>query len=869
MHTSQLSHPIKGRVVTTAPMVSGASRSLTRNGSGNSFALEDIFRRTTKLKTRQLQNSLLWEYELLELESVVGCINTLLDIFHLYGLKHPIDTREAEDKYATKFWSSVDNSITCCLDYIRDTGKGQGAWIKYFKYKICAFFAAWEDQDLPPFPGTPPSSENPKYIFGGVIGTWMHQLRFRNPKKFQSFCLSVLMSKKGMPRADERLVEVAEIKTIDSLTTFKPYIEAVIPMTANFGYEQEELKVDFVITKELIQEQLRRTTREIFAGTSFGADKMSKPFFPSTSSNYNKSRSKGGCVSEILERVMDIALRGSLDAEGPREEHFVTAREVPVKLSGRFTQKYGEEGSREQEELEKRENLIYLDNQFLEYDAVGYQLDPTRFTQMWRRLYWNAYDLATKERPLVEPVGLPEALKIRVITKGPPLKQFACKNFQNFLWKILKRHSVFSLIGRPVMVEDIEAVCTKDPKGRMIISGDYVSSTDNLHSWVSETILEELGDVLHLNAGFQAMCKELLTGHIFEKKIGDTLVEVPQATGQLMGSIISFPFLCIANAALCRWSLELTDRVRYTVADRAGTATCPLRINGDDCLLSSVRQNLRLNWERVTGCAGLESSVGKTYFTDRFAVINSAHFDYVEGEWVSRRFVNMGLVKGITRSGTQGTTLISGLGPKHQELYRYCPEGLWEDANKLFHYYNMNTLKQYSGPWYLPTWVGGLGLVPREDSFSEENLRTCSLIKELIADGLGPMPWPKDKEWYMHELVKERYRSLFPLAADQPYDFIRSHTGTVCRLEEKNSKAYKWITIELLFRSELDCLRGLQGVGKSSKIQMIPQEAERRVMDWNKNLWMDASNLNFAYDLKPMTKNDFEFKPRDPYLPLL
>jgi hypothetical protein len=290
----------------------------------------------------------------------------------------------------------------------------------------------------------------------------------------------------------------------------------------------------------------------------------------------------------------------------------------------------------------------------------------------------------------------------------------------------------------------------------------------------------------------------------------------------------------------------------------------------------------------VTRAAGLESSVGKTYFSNSFAVINSSHFDFKpEKGWVERKYVNMGLVLGVDRSSASARDkdkdyrLVSGLGPKHRELKRACPAELWDAVNQLFHYYNMDLLKTYKGPWYLPEWLGGLGLVPNEDTFTPEILRAAAYMKcNLIGTKEGPQPWPKEKEWYMHEIVQERYSELFPLAGNKCYDQICLHlegeeNGTTwTKMEEANNHVYKMITIESLFGSNFESLMRKPPKGKGSRKGQgkfrTPKEQEKRIMTHNGRAWAKAMNENFKNKtLVPMTIKDFNFKPRPALLPLL
>ena len=145
-----------------------------------------------------------------------------------------------------------------------------------------------------------------------------------------------------------------------------------------------------------------------------------------------------------------------------------------------------------------------------------------------------------------------------------------------------------------------------------------------------------------------------LTKHLFEMENG-TLRE--QKEGQLMGSITSFPFLCLANAAFCRWALEISEHKKMRVRNQpldCKSMIAPLLINGDDCTMKGCRSNMRHLWTTITSFGGLTSSLGKTLFSLKekpITVINSQTFDYVDGQWVTRKYVNLGILMSKPRSG--------------------------------------------------------------------------------------------------------------------------------------------------------------------------------------------------------------------------
>jgi len=154
-------------------------------------------------------------------------------------------------------------------------------------------------------------------------------------------------------------------------------------------------------------------------------------------------------------------------------------------------------------------------------------------------------------------------------------------------------------------------------------------------------------------------------------------------------------------------------------------------INGDDNSFRSTRIGYEA-WRHIAAFAGLKESVGKTYFSRDFVEINSTQFLRVEpkpktvtgktGRLVTRLvpfaitpYVNMGLMTGLKRSGlniglNDQNDPRNNIGVRYRELLRLCPEALREEVHKRFINHHRELLRRTRLPWYVPEWLGGMGL---------------------------------------------------------------------------------------------------------------------------------------------------------------
>lgn len=243
--------------------------------------------------------------------------------------------------------------------------------------------------------------------------------------------------------------------------------------------------------------------------------------------------------------------------------------------------------------------------------------------------------------------------------------------------------------------------------------------------------------------------------------------KLPQRNGQLMGSVTSFPILCIINGALCRWALELSSEQEF--ASYISLASAKMCINGDDCVMVTNQRGREI-WSKVTAFCGLKESVGKVYWSSVYLNMNSTCFfhadvdevfeletrfhesgkhqgeSYVyEHKFRRSNFVNLGLMMGFTRSGESASEDDDNksIGARARKLLETCPdidipgygenEGFRLREKLLTNFISLNSykLKQKMRPWFIPERLGGCGLpcIGRYKPTDLE-LRMCRKIHE-------------------------------------------------------------------------------------------------------------------------------------------
>lgn len=280
-----------------------------------------------------------------------------------------------------------------------------------------------------------------------------------------------------------------------------------------------------------------------------------------------------------------------------------------------------------------REVIIFEDVLFMYYVPGA----PLLIVRQSPKIDW----ILLMKKPKVMPYFLREPLKVRPITAGPSANYYACMPLQKYLWSVVKRHPSF-LIDRSISVDTLRELEIKTYNitidGEPIwISGDYKASTDNLKMWISLRILRYIAKYTGIPGWLRRLAAQCLVGHdiiypfgpneylnpMFLKEQGKHYY--PQTNGQLMGSPISFPILCLANAVLTKLSYSMDWDEEYD----CDLADLPILINGDDVLLYGDKQTYS-NWNYWTSAGGLETSIGKTYASPWFVQMNSTNYVWEE-----------------------------------------------------------------------------------------------------------------------------------------------------------------------------------------------------------------------------------------------
>lgn len=208
--------------------------------------------------------------------------------------------------------------------------------------------------------------------------------------------------------------------------------------------------------------------------------------------------------------------------------------------------------------------------------------------------------LPVRVEPILEP------LKVRIITAGEG-DTFCLKPFQRAMWRALGVEKQFCLThGTNNLETAIERIYNNSSPNDVWISGDYTAATDSVPLSASKALMEGILENIDHEPTKRWVMKELSPHQLIYPEFTG-LKPVIQRSGQLMGSLLSFPLLCLLNDCTAQ-ALNLDP-------------SCYL-INGDDILMR-CSEDLYPIWKDEVKKFGLKLSIGKNYIHKDYGTVNS------------------------------------------------------------------------------------------------------------------------------------------------------------------------------------------------------------------------------------------------------
>jgi len=195
-----------------------------------------------------------------------------------------------------------------------------------------------------------------------------------------------------------------------------------------------------------------------------------------------------------------------------------------------------------------------------------------------------------------------------------------------------------------------------------LTSGDYKSASDNLSIEVAEAILDVAWSTCKKVPAsvFRYAMAAQRPNLAYEDKEGLRESFVP-TRGQMMGSYLCFPLLCLQNYIAFRYA-EMCSGLEGT----------PVLINGDDILFQSSAQFSR-DWMSVVSRLGLEVEQTKTSVSTEYGSLNSTLLRWTPEGLAVVKTLRFGMLREVSHPGTLGISalLFSRVGPRDTWLRNF------------------------------------------------------------------------------------------------------------------------------------------------------------------------------------------------------
>jgi hypothetical protein len=327
----------------------------------------------------------------------------------------------------------------------------------------------------------------------------------------------------------------------------------------------------------------------------------------------------------------------------------------------------------------------------------------------------------------VETYAILEPLKVRMITKGETIPYWYAKSVQKQMWNYLGTFPQFVLTKEPVKESHLNNLITQEElledkynlklNFDKIVSGDYSAATDNLKTVYTqaafEMFLSHYGEWRHSVSGTDIINDEF-DKNIFRSVLYNSYVTYPkytklepaiQSCGQLMGSPLSFPILCLVNLIAYRMALE-----EYLGGIKIPFRELPVLVNGDDIAFRS-NDLFYIIWKRCIAEVGFELSVGKNYIHSAVCTINSEVFRFYDRLFHLVKYLNIGLLLGQSKLSVRSSEEVIPLADWYNEVVDGAVHKRIIHNMFLSYHSQRIAVATNDGEYnlFIPTALGGLG----------------------------------------------------------------------------------------------------------------------------------------------------------------
>jgi len=492
-------------------------------------------------------------------------------------------------------------------------------------------------------------------------------------------------------------------------------------------------------------------------------------FDPSTSASFERSRAEGGAYSEVTDWLADQGLIN------PSAESVLSAM-VEVR-PGQVEEERSRPIPSFEDVLDRMTSLFHLrplkdivppnvqdfGEQVWTPEFWGDYVDPLGSAALppdmgarptvpeeWVRLdagmaepdyerqFWRGPTLLGNS---VRVAAVLEPLKVRLVSAGQALPYWMSQSFQKYMWSALQTTPIFRLTGRPLLESDLfDLLDPLDPDTGMWVSGDYSSATDSVKLGWTVLAFEQVLKRSGVGFTYARLLRRVLYGQDLTYGKDNLELNGLQRSGQLMGSTLSFPILCILNLAAYWKAFEFTH-------GKTSFRHLQVMVNGDDILFRVPAPDsvLYRTWLRTTREIGFSLSPGKNYVHPRYLCVNSEGYLYNPAARSLRKvgFLNVGLMIGQAKISRREGAQLTPIQGKYDAVIEGAANRV--RAHRRFLHYNREVIAVLTNrglySMFVDPLLGGLGFNLSPDvtttvTFTKFQKGFASFCYQRLVDGV-------------------------------------------------------------------------------------------------------------------------------------
>lgn len=477
-----------------------------------------------------------------------------------------------------------------------NTFEKEDLWLKHIKY-ILTYPQAKYLRNKPPTP--PEQAWEPT----GHLRSWMKVRLARFNRKNSHLWYSWLQTKRASLPASDEIVQATYDKHFKTLTSPDP---------------GDDSTIERILTNETFGKLLEEIAEDV--AERYGSTAPYYTYTPSRSASFEATRSQLGSFGALRKQAHFT------DSDRIAPDEFMGMDYCP-KIYNTKTRQFAYATVRELRAPYGSEKwgIFHQSEEFGERLFEDGTIDPRSLLGKAQRDYADNKMGLEGDELSCKIQGILEPMKVRVISKGNALEYYEMKPLQKSLHSAIRRLPPFRLTGQSFDASMMLDLYEKAKSTDEWFSVDYSAATDGLSWKYSGAIFRRV--ISKLPQDVQEKALKVLGPHKlwYPLTVGDSKYEYKgkMTNGQLMGSPLSFPVLCLANLGVY---LDVTSEIQQGWTDKERLNH--VLVNGDDMVYAAPPQL----WDdhiSVAAKVGLEMSVGKAYRHPIYANVNSTsvHLD--------------------------------------------------------------------------------------------------------------------------------------------------------------------------------------------------------------------------------------------------